>query len=574
MNAIRLATIVMLSAAPAWACAQSAQTLSDGKSFAESIAPQTQSQIVNPSGVNQTAWSAGSMAVPSSMPAGLGAFSSPLTSSPLYDVNGAQGALSGLGNARIQACKNYVPTGDPIADQECAAVKFMNKDCVLLSSAQLQVVGSAGATAGTGTNCAGTYGSGQSNFGYQNAITTSDPIFHLSQTAQAGASAVTTQNCVSTPVVTTPAQYETNTCSKTVSTDSHTCTQELAVAVTTSYNPANIFYTCAQGNLQGSYCVSSSSVAASVSYSCASGSLSGSSCLSTSGAPASVSYSCPTGTLSGTMCVSSTGTPASVSYSCPGGGSLSGSSCISQTTQPASVYYSCGTGSYPNGNTCYSDSAAQVTESCPPGVPILKGQNGQPDLCVAQYYVAGADCNAQVSGGGYIEVCTWPAPKSYSCPSGAILNGSTCTTSTTATLNYKCDSGTLSGGNCVISSSAPATPVYSCGSGTLSGSQCITSGSTPANAMYYCNSGTLSGTQCLSTSSTPATANYYCPSGAVLNGQTCVTTTQANATVNYSCPTGSTPVGSQCKNVLTQTQWLDNCVPYEQSAGITLGAPK
>ena len=92
--------------------------------------------------------------------------------------------------------------------------------------------------------------------------------------------------------------------------------------------------------------------------------------------------------------------------------------------------------------------------------------------------------------------------------------------------------------------------------------------------MYSCSSGTLSGMDCVSTDSTPAVANYHCPDGQNLNGALCESTTSTDAAVSYSCPGGTTPIGDQCKNVLTQTNWIDNCLPYEQSAGSMLGAPK
>lgn len=520
-----VAALCMASAPFGMAIAQNATTLSDGKAFAESLAPQSASQIVNPAGVNPAAWSTGSSAIPTSTPSGLGAFSSPLTSSPLYNISGAQGALSGLGNAKILNCKNYVPTGDPVADQECAAVKFMNKDCVTLNNSQLQVVGATGVATAPGVDCSDTYGAGQANFGYQNAVTANDSVFHLTQTAQNNASATTAQNCVSTPVITKPAEYETNECTKTVSTDAHICTQELAVAVTTNYSQATPYYTCPSGTLQGTNCVTSESI------------------------PASVTYWCPSGTLSGTLCMGSTGTPASLSYTCPSGSALQGSTCVGQSSIPATISYTCWVGTY-NGQSCVSSTAAQLTLACPSGTSVLAGQNGQPDLCSATYYVPGADCHAEVSGNTYVMYCTWPAPHTYSCPNGGTLTGTSCVTSTTATVNYQCDRGILSGANCIVDSNGPATPVYSCETGTLSGDQCITSTSTPANA------------------------DYHCPAGQTLNGRMCVTSSTSAADVHYSCPGGSTPVGTQCKTVVTQTNWIDNCKPYEQSAGITLGAPR
>jgi hypothetical protein len=469
-----LAVLLLTGAALGNVFAQNAQTLADGKSFAESLVPQSASQIVNPTGVNPSAWSAGSTTVPTSMPTGLGTFSSPLTNSPLYNLYGSQGALSGLGNARIQACKTYVPTGDPIADQECAAVKFMNKDCIPLNNSQLQILGSAGATAGTGAGCTDTYGAGQSNFGFQNAITPSDPIFHLSQIAQNNASSSTTQQCESTPVVTKPAQYETNQCAKTISTDSHTCTQELAVAVTTSYTPARITYSCNGGVLQGSYCVSTS------------------------------------------------GSPATASYSCPNGGTLSGTNCLAQTSTPATPYYTCSSGEL-HGQSCITSSPAIGVSTCPPPEMAYT----PPDIWTMTYdnNNVGWCWHWATDRDDPFGSVAFRAATSYQCPNGGTLSGNTCSSTSTATLNYRCDNGTLSGTSCMTGTDGPATVTYTCASGTLSGSQCVTSTSTPANT-------------------------------------------------DYSCPGGAAPVGTQCITYSTQVHWIDNCTPYEQSAGVKLGDPK
>jgi hypothetical protein len=474
MNSLRVATFLSVAATlygPARA--QSAHTLSDGKTFAESIAPRSKDQIVNPSGVNAGAWSAGATAMPADVPSGLGTFSSPLTSSPLYGTSGAQGALAGLGNAKIHACQSYMPTGDPIADEECAAVRFMNRDCVPLDSSGLQVVGAAGVATATGASCSGTYGAGQSNFGYQNAITPRDPIFHLSQSAQNNAALTADQNCVPTQVVTTPAQYETNQCSKTISTDLHVCTQELAVAVTTSFNQAQIMYSCDAGVLQGQYCVSTSS------------------------------------------------SPATSNYSCPDGGTLDGISCVTQTTLPASTYYTCASGQL-SGQSCVTSSPAEGVPSCPPP---------EWSLTLPEAWTLSYDANHVAWCTHYaadhddpIGTNSYRAATSYACPGGGTLSGATCTTTTTATLNYKCDSGTLSGSSCISESTTPASVTYTCASGTLSGSQCLTSTNTPA-------------------------------------------------TPHYSCPAGAIPVGDQCVSYSTVVSWIDNCTPYEQSAGTGLGNP-
>ena len=474
MNGLRLVTVLSVAALHGPGHAQNTQALSDGKAFAEAIAPSSSGQIVNPSGVNASAWPAGTTALPSAVPPGLGAFSSPLTSSPLYGVSGAQGALSALGNARSRACQSDVPIGDPIADQECAAVRFMNNDCMALDETQQQVLGGAGVATATSASCAGTYGAGQSNFGYQNAIARHDPIFHLSQAAQNNASSATAQNCVPTQIVTKPARYETNECSKTVSTDSHVCTQELAVAVTTSYTQAQVTYSCIDGVLQGMYCVSTSS------------------------------------------------SPATASYSCPDGDTLDGTSCVAQTSMPATAYYACASGQL-DGQTCVTSSPANSVASCPPAQwsftspAIWTLSYDANDVAWCTHYAT--DHDDPIGSNSY------RAATSYTCPNGGTLSGDTCTTTTTATLNYRCDSGTLSGSVCITETATPANVAYTCASGTLSGSQCVTSTSTPA-------------------------------------------------ATNYSCPGGASPVGDQCITYSTLANWVDNCTEYEQSAGSRLGSPE
>jgi hypothetical protein len=498
---------------------QDAATLTSGKAFAESIAPKSKNQVVDPAAVNATAWSFGSTAMPTATQAGLGAFSAPLTTSTLFSTSKASGALAGLGNDRIAKCRVYVPTGDPIADQECAAVLFMDKDCVPLSTTQAGVTGAVGLPTSASTACAGSYGSGVSKFGYYDTLNATDPIFHLSHESQANASNAVTQTCVSKPVITKPAEFETNNCAKTVVTNEQVCTQELGVVISTSITPATPSYSCTGGTLDGQYCVR------------------------TDTSPAAVSYFCPAGTLSGVLCLSTTSVTANLSYTCPPGATLDGATCNGTSVIPANLNYSCSSGTL-SGDQCLSSYAATVEEYCWPGSALT----GHSCTWNAQGPVADATCTYYGTIVGWI--CSKDASRNYSCPSGGTVNGTTCTTSVAATINYTCSSGTLSGANCIISESGPATPVYSCTSGTLSGDQCI------------------------STVTDPATPTYHCPDGAILNGQQCDTTTTVPADLHYSCPGGIPPTGGQCISVLQQTNWIDNCKPYEDSAGITLGAPK
>lgn len=284
--------------------AQSAKSLADGKTFAESIAPQTSGQLVNPSGVSTAAWDASGTSMPTTTPPSLGTFSAPLTGSSLSGVSGAPGALSGLGVARIQDCKNTAPTGDPIADQECAAVKFMNRDCLPLSAAQQQIMGASGAAVGAGTDCSDTFGEAQSHIASKTSVATSDPIFQLSASAQSGAPSTAGQSCVPTTVITTPAVYQTNECSKLIVYEAHTCTRDLDVSTTIAYSAPTPYYTCPAGALQGAQCVVTTS------------------------APASPTHACPPGqVLDGLTCVLTSTTPAILNYACALGSALIGAQC-------------------------------------------------------------------------------------------------------------------------------------------------------------------------------------------------------------------------------------------------------
>ena len=117
---------------------------------------------------------------------------------------------------------------------------------------------------------------------------------------------------------------------------------------------------------------------------------------------------------------------------------------------------------------------------------------------------------------------------------------------------YSCAVGTVSGTQCVTTTSIPATPVYSCPSGAvLSGTTCTTTTSTPATPSYACQPGqSLSGATCTQTTTTTsaAAATYSCPAGQTLDDKNCITTTLSSsaATVSYSCPSGGTLSGNSC----------------------------
>lgn len=211
-----------------------ADNLTDGLTFANSIAPSALGQVVNPSAVNATAWSSNgaSTSVPIATPIGLGTFSAPTTSSTIMSPSNPIGVLSNLGNQAITDCETYVPTGNPMLDQRCAAVNFMSNKCVTPTNTQNAVLGAAGTSVASSAACAGTYGQGAANFGFNNQITSSDNIFTAVNSAQTNATANTQSNCSTQQVVTKPAEYSNNQCVKSSNAQINKCNKVLNVTVT------------------------------------------------------------------------------------------------------------------------------------------------------------------------------------------------------------------------------------------------------------------------------------------------------------------------------------------------------
>lgn len=216
-----------------------ADNLTDGLTFANSIAPSALGQVVNPSAVNATAWSSNgaSTSVPIATPIGLGTFSAPTTSSTIMSPSNPIGVLSNLGNQAITDCETYVPTGNPMLDQRCAAVNFMSNKCVTPTNTQNAVLGAAGTSVASSAACAGTYGQGAANFGFNNQITSSDNIFTAVNSAQTNATANTQSNCSTQQVVTKPAEYSNNQCAKSSNAQINKCNKVLNVAAVFTYIP-------------------------------------------------------------------------------------------------------------------------------------------------------------------------------------------------------------------------------------------------------------------------------------------------------------------------------------------------
>jgi len=156
----------------------------------------------------------------------------------------------------------------------------------------------------------------------------------------------------------------------------------------------------------------------------------------------------------------------------------------------------------------------------------------------------GCPSGSTLSGGQCIGTTSISATATYSCPNFYTLSGSNCVQSATPTLTYTCSGGTVSGSNCITT--ATPTVSYSCSSGTLSGTNCVLT-ATPT-VTYSCSSGTLSGTNCLLT----AAPTVSCPGGWTLSGSLCKKGSNTQPPT-YSCPSGYTASGSGASTTCSET---------------------
>ena len=161
----------------------------------------------------------------------------------------------------------------------------------------------------------------------------------------------------------------------------------------------------------------------------------------------------------------------------------------------------------------------------------------------------------------YGAAITWvPYGTSYSCPSGGILSGSTCSATTVSTIDatakriYTCSAGSLAGTSCInvpTTKLVNATPIahYSCLTGSVVGNKCKIANYTYPNATntpsYECASGKLIGQQCEVGDSmlveSKMTPIYSCDTGS-LEGTKCRVPdsflNQALMTPIYTCASG------------------------------------
>jgi hypothetical protein len=378
---------------------QSATDLANGTSFANSIAPKSASQVVNPSGVSASAWGTQTSA-PTAVPSGLGGFSSPNTDSTLLNT-AKSSSLTAMGNQTMINCASFVPGSDPYQNQACAAVNFLNNQCMQATTGEKSVLGNSGIGQGSSSNCAGTYGAGSSQFGYGNTVTISDPMF--TGTLGLATSASLGQTCTTQTVVTQPAQYATNTCIISTDEEDDSCSQYLNTSVTKSITESIATDSCQSGgSLQNGTCVQTENYAPTI--------------------------SCPAGYVQGAnnTCVD-TSTLAGTPY-CPSGTTAAHTDTGSLLCQANQTF--------PSGPPAtYEGMVLELAYLNVIGI-YLPLQS-----CPAGYTFDGSQCTETITTG-----------LSYSCPSGGSLQGQTCvtTTTTSVTVTYSCPSGqTLSGTNCI-----------------------------------------------------------------------------------------------------------------------------
>ncbi|UWE19398.1 hypothetical protein [Herbaspirillum huttiense] len=589
-----LAVLALLIAGTAFA--QNQQVLNDGLNYARSIAPTQNGQIVNPGAVNSSAWS--STNIPGSAPTGMGAFSKPVNTSSYGNAN-VLGSLTVMGTKSQADCATYVPTGDVVEDQRCAAINFMAAHCLTPTSGQNKIIAASAASQGSLANCKGTYGSGQGQFDYGNQITEKDPVFDVVRGVKDNPDKTTGGSCTEQDAVTNPAEYAMNNCTKSSNVVTESCSQSLSATITTTSQAANVGYSCANGTQVGSFCQATDSTTVPIVYGCPAGyTLSGNTCTGTDTKSATPNYYCPVGsTLSGTNCIDGSGkvTPAPTNgYSCPSGYTLSGQTCsMTQTVPAVQAGYGCPAGSTLVGTQCVAGSqvsdpvanqklcpdgftlnngtcvgiasaAAQPVYSCPSGGSLTAGHT-----CVAQTSVPMTTQSAPDAPGCVLafndpstcdwnnignNVVLWPPdgdpnnPYDF-CPS---FDGWTFVEKSLVEIHHPWADVWL--GHCTYKRQV----TYSCPAGSVqSGSQCITTTTTTASLGYQCPAGqVLNGTTCRSTSvtNTTATSTYTCSGAVNAAGTNCqyTVTSSTGATPNYSCEAGFTLSGTNCLGTVVE----------------------
>lgn len=424
---LKLALPIVLAVCAQVAMAQNATDISNGLGFANSIAPTSPSQVINPGSVNSTAWGNQS-STPTSVPTGLGGFSAPNTDSSIYS-SAQTSSLSALGDQAMINCASYTPGSDPYQNQYCSAVNFLNNQCMQPTTGESSVLGNVGTTQGSTSNCAGTYGAGQSQFGYSNQITDSDPAFSAISSLGTTAPNTLTQTCTPQTVVTQPAQYATDICVVSQQTDDNSCSQTMSATVTQTLSAPNVTLVCPAGY-----------------------------------------------TLAGEECLSTT----SATPVCPDGYAMqSDGTCVSTSTQAAigscpSPDFDSNTGGFsfipvPKAGDCaVSHIEPWTCASSIDGQPLVatamgEGAFDKPEPELVCYYPQIETCPNGFSYNGSECINTASTPVTYSCPTGS-LQGQTCVTTTTSSTSYSCPTGqNLNGSNQCIKQTVTTSWTDACG---------------------------------------------------------------------------------------------------------------
>lgn len=197
--------IALLSAVHSAYAETIAEAVAEGQSFGKSTLPSSNTKLT-PSGSNVN--------------------NSKTTSSttPLYNANQPKGTnyTSGIGlfaqgTGAISTCKNYVPTGDRVADQECAGVNFLAKNPI------------------------------QTKF----VIQPNDPSLLAAQQAVLDAKdgSLPGSQCVIKTVVTSPAVYSVQTCAQAAITDNVACNNILSPVCGYGAKPISSSSTTQSGGL-------------------------------------------------------------------------------------------------------------------------------------------------------------------------------------------------------------------------------------------------------------------------------------------------------------------------------------
>lgn len=226
-----------------------------------------------------------------------------------------------------------------------------------------------------------------------------------------------------------------------------------------------------------------------------------------------------------------------------------------QRTISAAATYSCQSDYTRSGSSCYRYVFKNLTgRTCPTGYSVFF--NGLYHLCRKKVTVSASvtySCaSGKLSGSSCVFTKSAAIKTTYSCSSGT-LSGTKCvfTTAPTVRTTYSCTSGTRSGSECVFTTSPTVKTIHSCTSGSLSGTQCVFTTTPTTTITYDCNDApagyTLSGRNCVKTTTKPSTRPtiYHCDPGYTLDPEsnTCsrtIVTTPTKITV-YGCP--SVPLG-------------------------------